>query len=181
MWNEGSVHVTCAGGLTYKEPRCDESDRQNAQSSEGQARYSLAARVELWLLFPGAIIGIDLRRRVSLFRSEAVDAFLRSHHIARKSVADGKLLYRSEQLRGQPLGPVPTGSADSNRQHAHSLRLPSGMRVRSISRVHRLADGNTVIVRLAVSEEHLWHEFWEMVTVLGVGLPVIVILVALTG
>jgi hypothetical protein len=55
------------------------------------------------------------------------------------------------------------------------------MRVRSISRVHRLADGNTVIVRLAVSEEHLWHEFWEMVTVLGVGLPVIVILVALTG
>jgi heavy metal sensor kinase len=95
--------------------------------------------------------------------------------------ADGKLLYRSEQLRGQPLGPVPTGSADSNRQHAHSLRLASGMRLRSISRVHRLADGNTVIVRLAVSQEPLWHEFWEMVTVLGVGLPVIVILVAFTG
>jgi heavy metal sensor kinase len=95
--------------------------------------------------------------------------------------ADVKLLYRSEQLRGQPLGPVPTGSADSNRQRAHSLRLASGMRLRSISRVHRLADGNTVIVRLAVSEEHLWHEFWEMVAVLGVGLPVIVILVAFTG
>ena len=95
--------------------------------------------------------------------------------------ADGKLLYRSEQLHGQPLGPVPTGSADSNRQRGHSLRLASGMRLRSISRVHRLAEGNTVIVRLAVSEEPLWREFWEMVTVLGIGLPVTVILVALTG
>jgi heavy metal sensor kinase len=93
----------------------------------------------------------------------------------------GKLLYRSEQLHGQPLGPIPTGSADSNRQHAHSLRLASGMRLRSISRVHRLADGNTVIVRLAVSQEPLWREFWEMVTVLGIGLPLTVILVALTG
>jgi heavy metal sensor kinase len=95
--------------------------------------------------------------------------------------ADGKLLYRSEQLRGQALGPVPTGSADSNRQHAHSLRLASGMRLRSISRVHRLEDGNAVIVRLAVSQEPLWHEFWEMATVLGIGLPLTVILVALTG
>jgi heavy metal sensor kinase len=95
--------------------------------------------------------------------------------------ADGKLLYRSEQLHGQPLGPVPTGSADSNRQQAHSLRLASGMRLRSISRVHRLAEGNAVIVRLAVSQEPLWREFWEMVTVLGIGLPVTVILVAFTG
>jgi heavy metal sensor kinase len=95
--------------------------------------------------------------------------------------AGGKLLYRSEQLRGQALGPVPTGSADSNRQHAHSLRLASGMRLRSISRIHRLADGNAVIVRLAVSQEPLWHEFWEMETVLGIGLPATVILVALTG
>ena len=93
----------------------------------------------------------------------------------------GKLLYRSEQLHGQPLGPVPTGSADSNRQHAHSLQLASSMRLRSISRVHRLADGNTVIVRLAVSQEPLWREFWERVTVLGIGLPLTVILVALTG
>ena len=95
--------------------------------------------------------------------------------------ADGKLLYRSEQLRGQALGSPPTGSADSNRQHAHSLRLASGMRLRSISRVHHLPDGNAVIVRLAVSQEPLWHEFREMVTVLGIGLPATVILVALTG
>ncbi len=55
------------------------------------------------------------------------------------------------------------------------------MRLRSISRVHHLPDGKAVIIRLAVSQEPLWHEFWEMVTVLGIGLPVTVILVALTG
>lgn len=95
--------------------------------------------------------------------------------------ADGKLLYRSEQLRGQALGPVPSGSADSNRQHAHSLQLVSGMRLRTISRVHHLSDGKEVIVRLAVSQEPLWRELWEMVTVLGIGLPITVLLVALTG
>jgi heavy metal sensor kinase len=95
--------------------------------------------------------------------------------------ADGKLLYRTEQLHGQALGPVPTGGAGSGRQSAHSIRLPSGMRLRSISRVHHLATGNAVVVRLAVSEEPLWHEFWAMVTVLGIGLPATVILVAFTG
>jgi heavy metal sensor kinase len=95
--------------------------------------------------------------------------------------ADGKLLYRSEQLHGQALGPAPTGDANADRQSAHSIRLPSGMRLRSISRVHHLARGNAVVVRLAVSEEPLWHEFWAMVTVLGIGLPATVILVAFTG
>ena len=91
------------------------------------------------------------------------------------------LLYRSDQLHGQSLGPTPAGSPGSNRQSAHSIRLASGMRLRSISRAHHLPNGNTVIVRLAVSEEPLWHEFWEMVTVLGIGLPVTVLLVAGTG
>lgn len=35
--------------------------------------------------------------------------------------------------------------------------------------------------RLAVSEEHLWGEFWEMVAVLGVGLPITMAFVAITG
>jgi heavy metal sensor kinase len=95
--------------------------------------------------------------------------------------ADRQLLYRSEQLHGQALGPAPTGDANADRQSAHSIRLPSGMRLRSISRVHHLARGNAVVVRLAVSEEPLWREFWAMVTVLGIGLPGTVILVAFTG
>jgi heavy metal sensor kinase len=95
--------------------------------------------------------------------------------------ADRQLLYRSEQLRGQALGPVPTGDANSDRQSAHSIRLPSGTRLREISRVHHLAGGHAVVVRLAVSERPLWHEFWAMVTVLAIGLPGTVVLVALTG
>jgi heavy metal sensor kinase len=94
---------------------------------------------------------------------------------------DYMLLYRSEQLQGQLLGPIPAGSPASNRQSAHSIRLGSGTRLRLISRVHHLAIGNAVIVRLAVSEEPLWREFWEMVSVLGIGLPMTVLLVSCTG
>jgi heavy metal sensor kinase len=95
---------------------------------------------------------------------------------------DGELLYRSEQLHDQALGPVPRISSGSvRRQPPHSLRLPSGMRLRSISRIHHLGNDSAVTVRLAISEEPLWREFWEMVTILGIGLPVTVLLVAVTG
>jgi heavy metal sensor kinase len=94
---------------------------------------------------------------------------------------EGKLLYRSDQLHDQALGPNPKTSTGSGRQPAHSLRLPSGMRLRAISRIHHLGTGSAVVVRLAVSEEPLWREFWEMVTILGIGLPLTVLVVALTG
>ncbi len=93
---------------------------------------------------------------------------------------EGKLLYRSEQLHDQALGPAPVTTV-SGRQSPHSLKLPSGMRVRAISRVHHMGKSNAVVVRLAVSEEPLWDEFWEMVSMLGIGLPVTVFLVAITG
>jgi heavy metal sensor kinase len=96
--------------------------------------------------------------------------------------ADGELLYRSEQLHDQALGPVPRISSGSvRRQPPHSVRLPSGMRLRSISRIHHLGNDIAVTVRLAISEGPLWREFWEMVTILGIGLPVTVLLVAFTG
>jgi heavy metal sensor kinase len=41
--------------------------------------------------------------------------------------------------------------------------------------------GRVVVVRLALSEEPLWDEFWDMVSVLGIGLPVIVLLIGFTG
>jgi heavy metal sensor kinase len=93
---------------------------------------------------------------------------------------DGKLLYRSQLLHDQALGTVPASTA-TGRQSAHSLQLPSGMRVRTISRVHHIGKNISVVVRLAVSEEPLWEEFWEMVSMLAIGLPVAVLLVALTG
>lgn len=93
----------------------------------------------------------------------------------------GSLLYRSEPLDGQPLGPAPNADSQLRRESPESIRLPSGMRVRVLSRVHHLADGHPVLVRLAVSEEPLWREFWEMSTALGIALPIVVIGVIITG
>jgi heavy metal sensor kinase len=93
---------------------------------------------------------------------------------------EGQLLYRTDQLHGQALGPVPASIA-LGRQSAHSIRLPSGMRVRTISRIHHMGKNLALVVRLGVNEEPLWNEFWEMVSELAIGLPVAVILVALTG
>lgn len=94
---------------------------------------------------------------------------------------DGKLLYRSDELKGQGLGPIPGNISGHAPQPARSLRLSSGMQVRTMSRIHHMPGGNSVIVRLAVSEESLWREFWEMEAVLGVGLPIVVLLVIITG
>lgn len=94
---------------------------------------------------------------------------------------DGGLLYRSEQLRGQALGPDPSTTPSHGREPAKSLRLPSGMLVRTMGRTHHLPGGKLVAVRLAVSERPLWREFWEMVTVLAIGLPIVVVLVVITG
>lgn len=94
---------------------------------------------------------------------------------------DGNLLYRSEELKGQALGPVPGNISGHSRELARSSRLASGMQVRIMSRVHHLPGGSSMVVRLAVNEEPLWQEFWEMEAVLGIGLPIVVTLVIITG
>jgi len=93
---------------------------------------------------------------------------------------DGRLLYQTERLRNQRLGPQPEQT--STFQHEErSFKLASGLRVRSIDRIHHLPDGQSVIVRLALSEEPIWREFWKMVAVLGIGLPVALIFIAAAG
>ena len=92
----------------------------------------------------------------------------------------GALLYRSPQLKGQALGP-PAGPREGLAGYAErSVRLASGARVRIATRAHEL-DGQTVIVRLALSEDHLWQDFWEMLWVLGIGLPAALLAAGVTG
>jgi heavy metal sensor kinase len=93
---------------------------------------------------------------------------------------DGKLLYRSAVLDGNPLGPPPEVMAHHWRQSLRSNRLKNGMRVRMGSRLHGI-EGRTVIVRLALSEEPLWKEFWGMVSVLSVGVPITVLVIGIVG
>jgi heavy metal sensor kinase len=94
---------------------------------------------------------------------------------------EGTLLYRTEQLKGQALGEAPRDTAEHIHPRTNSTRLPSGMRVRVMTRSHHLPGGKSVIVRLAVSEEPMWQEFWEMITILGIALPIMVILVYIAG
>ena len=94
---------------------------------------------------------------------------------------EGSLLYRSEQLMGQALGSIPTSVSGHGHEPARSLLLPSGLKVRTMSRIHHMPDGKYVVVRLAVSEEPLWGQFWEMVALLGIGLPIVVVLVVISG
>ena len=93
---------------------------------------------------------------------------------------DGNLLYRSEERNGLSLGPLPQLQQGRWREKPHSYRLANHQRVRVTSRLHHM-QGRVVVVRLALSEEPLWDEFWDMVSVLGFGLPVIVLLIGFTG
>jgi heavy metal sensor kinase len=94
---------------------------------------------------------------------------------------EGALLHRTAQLNGQALGQAPGSESAHSHREAISSRLPSGMRVRMMTRPHHMPGGKSVFVRLAVSEKPLWREFWEMVTVLGIGLPLVVIPIFVTG
>jgi heavy metal sensor kinase len=42
-------------------------------------------------------------------------------------------------------------------------------------------EGRSILLRLGVSEEPLWDEFWDMVSVLAIGLPVTVLLIGFAG
>ncbi len=93
---------------------------------------------------------------------------------------NGMLLYRSDELKGAPLGQPLYLNGKRVREAPHSMRLPNGARVRIASRVHRIGT-QYLTLRLAVSEEPLWREFWTMVAVLGIGLPITVILIGFAG
>jgi signal transduction histidine kinase len=94
--------------------------------------------------------------------------------------AAGAVLYRSPQLGQNDLGPAPTQTGVPARIGARSIRLSDGTRVRIVGRRHSI-DGTPVRIRLGLSEEPLWREFWQMVSVLPIGLPVALLLIGGTG
>jgi heavy metal sensor kinase len=94
--------------------------------------------------------------------------------------ASGTLLYRSKELNGAALGEPTSLNGNRRREPPHSIRLPTGARIRVANRIHRV-DEQSLVLHLGVSEEPLWREFWEMVGVLSIGLPIIVFLIGLIG
>ncbi len=93
---------------------------------------------------------------------------------------DGRLLYRSAQLEGHSLGTPPRLEPGHNREEPRTYHLLNGQRVRLASHLHHM-QGRLVVVRLALSEQPLWEEFWDMVSILALGLPVVVLLIGFTG
>ncbi|TCK75896.1 sensor histidine kinase [Acidipila rosea] len=94
--------------------------------------------------------------------------------------AGGKPMYLSDALEGSPLGPAPDAAQKPFDRSPRTYRLRNGTRVRVESRTHQI-EGQSILLRLGVSEEPLWDEFWDMVSVLAIGLPVTVLLIGLAG
>lgn len=91
---------------------------------------------------------------------------------------DSRLLYRSPVLNNHTLGPPP--ALNQSRQRAYSLWLADRREVRVLTRQHHM-QGQIVIMRLGLREGPLWEEFWEMVSVLSIGLPLVVLLISAVG
>jgi heavy metal sensor kinase len=94
--------------------------------------------------------------------------------------ATGAVLYRSPQLAQDDLGPAPTPTGVPVHAGARSIRLADGRRVRIVGRRH-VIDGTPVRIRVGLSEEPLWRDFWQMVSALAIGLPVALLLIGGTG
>jgi len=93
---------------------------------------------------------------------------------------DGALLYRNKRLGSRILGGAPAPGEGRIGYSERSASLPDGKRIRLVSRVHTVGTRPTLI-RLAHSEEALWHEFGELLTVLLLGLPVALAVAAFGG
>src|SRR3979411_1319223 len=93
--------------------------------------------------------------------------------------ASGMLIYQSGDLKGQLLGP-PVKKDDPTHPANQSVRLANNMKIRVMTRPHRLGN-QSVAVGLGVSENALLGDFSRMVGALSLGLPIALLLVGVTG
>src|SRR5262249_43441659 len=89
--------------------------------------------------------------------------------------SEGVLLLRNPELRGSPLD-----APARDRRVSTSLKTHSGMALRVLSQPHRLGDRD-VVIRVAASEEPLWHEWRELGLGLLVAFPVALVVAGLGG
>jgi heavy metal sensor kinase len=84
---------------------------------------------------------------------------------------DGTLLYRSELLGDRTLGGAPDKGEGTSSYSQRSIRLSDGTHVRLASKRHAI-EGHPTLIRLGFSENPLWQNLWQAVTVLIAGLPI---------
>ncbi len=112
--------------------------------------------------------GPDGHLRVSISSDPDAQA-VENRYVEIRSLT-GDLLYRNSRLRGAALGGVPEPGEGRGGYSQRSARLPNGERIRVASRVHYVGS-RPVLIRLARSEDPLWHEFGQLLAVLLFGLP----------
>ena len=93
---------------------------------------------------------------------------------------DGILLYRSPTLRGRTLGGPPPPSQEDTEPSPSTVRLADGTRVRMAASIPSV-DGRRVFLRVAHSEQGLWQEMEELVSVLLLALPLALVLAGFSG
>ncbi len=119
---------------------------------------------------------VELRSEEGEARSESPE----HGYVLEMWSVDGKPMFLSAGLEDASLGPAPDATQNPFDRSPHSYRLSNGSRVRVAARRHNV-EGRVLLLRLAVSEEPLWDEFWDMVSVLAIGLPIMVLLIGFAG
>ncbi|MBM4161771.1 MAG: HAMP domain-containing protein [Ignavibacteria bacterium] len=90
---------------------------------------------------------------------------------------DGSLLFRSQDLGDQALGPAPAAADSTKSFNYQSLLFADGTRWRVVGSYHR-SRGEAVFLRIAVSEEPLYDEISDAAVVLLTLSPLVLVLVA---
>lgn len=83
---------------------------------------------------------------------------------------DGKLLYRSANVPSDAFGGPPTSMERERELTPVSRTLPGGTRLRVVTGRHFFG-GRALVMRLAHSEERLWHELAGLLTGIAFGIP----------
>jgi heavy metal sensor kinase len=94
--------------------------------------------------------------------------------------ADGRVLFRNSQLKGNRLGGLPTPNEGIGGFTPRRLRLSDGTHVLAISHVHSLG-GTRLLIRIAYSTEPLRLQTIELLGLLGLVLPAALIAAGLAG
>jgi heavy metal sensor kinase len=87
---------------------------------------------------------------------------------------NGSALYRSDHLAGTGLGGIPMPGEGTDGYSPRTSTLPSGMRIRLASRVDYV-ESHPVLIRVAVSEERLWHDIREAAWAVLAAVPLVLI------
>ena len=101
-------------------------------------------------------------------------------HYLEVRALDGALLYRNDRLGNRTLGGTPLPGEGIGGYSQRPARLSDGTRIVMVSRRH-LLEGHPILIRLAQSEEPVWHALDEFLAAAALMFPPMLGAAALAG